>query len=59
MFTDGAALGGALAIILNHLIPAMHRGPRAFALVGMAAVFAVGARTTFTCIVFAFEITCS
>ncbi|MGB9429891.1 MAG: chloride channel protein [Gammaproteobacteria bacterium] len=57
MFMGGAALGGAFAIIANHLIPGVHLDPGAFALVGMAAVFAAASRATFTFIIFAFEIT--
>ncbi|MBU6422094.1 MAG: chloride channel protein [Gammaproteobacteria bacterium] len=57
MFTAGGALGGAFAIIANHIIPGAHLDPAAFAIVGMAAVFAAASRATFAFIVFAFEIT--
>lgn len=57
MFMGGAALGGAFAIIVNHVIPGAHLDPAAYALVGMAAVFAAAARATFALIIFAFEIT--
>ena len=57
MFMGGAALGGAFAIVANHLVPGAHLDPSAFALVGMAAVFAAASRATFTFIIFAFEIT--
>lgn len=57
MFMGGAALGGAFAIIANHILPGAHLDPSAYALVGMAAVFAAASRATFTFIIFAFEIT--
>ncbi|MGA9853193.1 MAG: chloride channel protein [Gammaproteobacteria bacterium] len=57
MFMGGAALGAAFAIIVNHIIPGMHLDPAAYAVVGMAAVFAAAARATFALIIFAFEIT--
>jgi CIC family chloride channel protein len=57
MFTAGAALGGAFALATNALIPGAHLSPGAYALVGMAAVFAAASRATFTFIIFAFEIT--
>lgn len=57
MFMGGAAMGAAFAIIANHIIPGAHLDPGAFALVGMAAVFAAAARATFALIIFAFEIT--
>ena len=57
MFIGGAALGGAFAIIINHLVPGAHLDPSAYALTGMAAVFAAASRATFAFIIFAFEIT--
>ncbi|MGH8306873.1 MAG: chloride channel protein [Gammaproteobacteria bacterium] len=57
MFMGGAALGAAFAIIVNHIIPGIHLDPGAYAVVGMAAVFAAAARATFALIIFAFEIT--
>ncbi|MGH7486273.1 MAG: chloride channel protein, partial [bacterium] len=57
MFMGGAALGGAFAIVVNLVVPGTHLDPGAFALVGMAAVFAAASRATFTFIIFAFEIT--
>jgi CIC family chloride channel protein len=57
MFMGGAALGASFAIVANHLIPGAHLDPSAYALVGMAAVFAAAARATFALIIFAFEIT--
>ncbi|HET7396301.1 MAG TPA: chloride channel protein [Gammaproteobacteria bacterium] len=57
MFMGGAAMGGAFAVIVNQIVPGTHLDPSAFALVGMAAVFAAASRATFTFIIFAFEIT--
>ncbi|HEX9108956.1 MAG TPA: chloride channel protein [Longimicrobiales bacterium] len=57
MFMASAAMGGAFAIMLNHVAPGLHLSPGAYALVGMAAVFGAAARATFTFIIFAFEIT--
>ncbi|MGE5621274.1 MAG: chloride channel protein [archaeon] len=57
MFMAGAALGGAFAIAVNTLFPWANLSPGAFALVGMAAVFAAASRATFAFIIFAFEIT--
>lgn len=57
MFMSSAALGGAFAIVVNHIFPSAHLSPGAYALVAMAAVFGAASRATFTFIVFAFEIT--
>ncbi|HXX71535.1 MAG TPA: chloride channel protein [Candidatus Acidoferrum sp.] len=57
MFMSSAALGGVVAIGINHIFPAAHLSPGAYALVAMAAVFGAAARATFAFIVFAFEIT--
>ncbi|HET7586665.1 MAG TPA: chloride channel protein [Gammaproteobacteria bacterium] len=57
MFMVGGAIGGAFALIVNMALPGVHLDPAAFALVGMASVFAAAARATFTLIIFAFEIT--
>ena len=57
MFMGGAALGAAFAIIVNYFVPGVHLDPGAYAVVGMAAVFAAAARATFALIIFAFEIT--
>ena len=57
MFIAGAALGAAFAIVVNHLVPGAHLDPSAYALTGMAAVFAAASRATFAFIIFAFEIT--
>ncbi len=57
MFLSSAAMGGAFAMGINHLVPSAHLDPGAFALVAMGAVFGAAARSTFAFIVFAFEIT--
>jgi chloride channel protein, CIC family len=57
MFMSSAALGGLYAMVVNHLFPAAHLSPGAYALVAMAAVFGAASRATFAFIVFAFEIT--
>ncbi len=57
MFMASAALGGAFAILVNHLIPGANLSPGAFALVSMGAIFGAAARSTFAFIVFSFEIT--
>jgi len=50
-------MGGLFAIAGNHLFPAAHPSPGAFALVAMGAVFGAASRATFSFIIFAFEIT--
>jgi CIC family chloride channel protein len=57
MFMASAALGGAFAVAVNHLVPGANLSPGAFALVAMGAVFGAAARSTFAFIVFSFEIT--
>jgi CBS domain-containing protein len=57
MFMSGAAMGGAFAMVLNHIFPSAHLSPGAFALVAMGAVFGAASRATFSFIIFAFEIT--
>ena len=57
MFMSSAAMGGVFAMVVNHIFPAAHLSPGAYALVAMAAVFGAASRATFTFIVFAFEIT--
>ena len=57
MFIGGAALGAVFAIVVNLLVPHAHLDPAAYALTGMAAVFAAASRATFAFIIFAFEIT--
>jgi NhaP-type Na+/H+ and K+/H+ antiporter len=53
----GAVLGNAFGQIIDRVIPGATEGPGAFALVGMAAVFAGAARAPFTAILIAFEMT--
>jgi CIC family chloride channel protein len=53
----GAALGGSLGHTAEQLIPGAGIEPGAFALVGMAAVFAAAARAPLTAIVVIVEIT--
>jgi chloride channel protein, CIC family len=53
----GAALGGALGIVAVELLGADAVDPGAFALVGMAAVFAAAARAPLTAILIVFELT--
>ena len=57
MFLVGAAMGGAFALIVNLAAGLTLLSPAAFALVGMAALFAAASRSTFAFIIFAFEIT--
>jgi CIC family chloride channel protein len=56
LFT-GAALGGAFGLAVEYLLPGATAGPGAFAIVGMAAVFAGAARAPFTAILIVFEMT--
>jgi CIC family chloride channel protein len=56
LFT-GAALGGAFGWLVNYFAPGMTAGPGAFAIVGMAAVFAGAAHAPFTAILIVFEMT--
>lgn len=56
-FLWSAAMGGLFAIVGNHVFPAAHLSPGAFALVAMGAVFGAASRATFSFIIFAFEIT--
>jgi chloride channel protein, CIC family len=56
LFT-GAALGGAFGLLIDRLAPGSTAGPGAFAIVGMAAVFAGAARAPFTAILIVFEMT--
>jgi CIC family chloride channel protein len=53
----GAALGGAFGTVVEHFAPGATAGPGAFAVVGMAAVFAGAARAPFTAILIVFEMT--
>jgi CIC family chloride channel protein len=53
----GAALGGAVSRVVEMFMPGLTAGPGAFAVVGMAAVFAGAARAPFTAILIVFEMT--
>jgi CIC family chloride channel protein len=53
----GAVLGGAFGLIVNYIFPGATAGPGAFAVVGMAAVFAGAAHAPFTAILIVFEMT--
>jgi H+/Cl- antiporter ClcA len=57
MFMSSAAMGGALAIVFNLIVPSAHLSAGAFALVAMGAIFGAASRATFSFIIFAFEIT--
>ncbi|MCL5056311.1 MAG: chloride channel protein [Firmicutes bacterium] len=57
MFMSTAAMGGAFAMILNHLFPSLHLDPGIFALTAMGAVFGSAARCPFAFIVFPMEVT--
>lgn len=50
-------MGGLFAMVANHVFPAAHLSPGAFALVAMGAVFGAASRAAFSFIIFAFEIT--
>src|ERR1017187_10470526 len=56
-FMWSAAMGGLFAMVGNHVFPAAHLSPGAFALVAMGAVFGAASGATFSFIIFAFEIT--
>ncbi len=53
----GAAIGGAYGVIVNLVFPGATAPYQAYALVGMAAVFAAASRATFTSIIMLFEMT--
>jgi H+/Cl- antiporter ClcA len=57
MFMASAAMGSAVAMVINHFVPGAGIAPAAFALVAMGAVFGAASRATFAFIIFAFEIT--
>ena len=57
IFMMGAALGGIYGLILQAIFPSMNAAPVAFAMAGMAAVFAGTTRATFASVIFAFEMT--
>jgi CIC family chloride channel protein len=54
---SGAVLGGAFGQAVEYFAPNTTAGPGAFAVVGMAAVFAGAARAPFTAILIVFELT--
>ncbi len=56
LFT-GAALGGAFGRVVEFFLPGVTAGLGAFAIVGMAALFAGAARAPFTAIIIVFEMT--
>jgi len=53
----GAMLGGAFGTVVHQLFPDITGNPGAYALVGMAAVFAGVSRATLTAIIILFEMT--
>jgi CIC family chloride channel protein len=53
----GAVLGGAFGGVMEHLVPGVTASSGAFAVVGMAAVFAGAARAPFTAILIVVEMT--
>jgi len=53
----GAAFGGAFGLVCSLLLPVIITQPMAFALVGMAALFAGTGRAPITCIVILMEMT--
>jgi CIC family chloride channel protein len=57
MLLTGAALGGAFGIVAAQLFGVDVADPGAFALVGMAAVYAATARAPMTAIIIVFELT--
>ncbi len=53
----GAMLGGAYGVLAHSLFPAWTGGPGAYAMVGMAAFFAAGAKAPMTALLILFEMT--
>lgn len=53
----GAMTGAAYGIVIHHFFPGFTAGYKAYALVGMAAVFSAASRATLTAIVIVFEMT--
>ena len=53
----GAMLGGAYGVLAHSLFPAWTGGPGAYAMVGMAAFFAAGAKAPMTALIILFEMT--
>jgi CIC family chloride channel protein len=57
IFTIGGGLGTLIAVVGQHLFPALNIDLKAAALVGMAALFAGASRALLASVVFAFETT--
>ncbi len=55
--TMGAAFGGAFGLVCSYIFPGVIPTPMAYALVGMAALFAGSARAPITCVVILMEMT--
>jgi len=53
----GAMTGGAFGVLVHHFFPHITANYPAYAIVGMAAVFAGGSRATLTAIIIIFEMT--
>jgi CIC family chloride channel protein len=53
----GAMLGGVYGLAVHHWLPDITASPGAYALVGMAAVFAAAARAPITAVIILFEMT--
>jgi len=53
----GAMLGGTFGVLAHSLFPASTGGPGAYAMVGMAAFFAAGAKAPMTALLILFEMT--
>ena len=53
----GAMLGASFELAVNRLFPGVSAPPGAYALVGMAAVFAAGAHAPITAVIILFELT--
>ena len=53
----GATSGGGYGLVLNHLFPALHVSPEAFAIAGMAGVVGGATGAAMTAIVMIFEMT--
>lgn len=53
----GSMLGTGFGLVVNQIFPAMTAPPGAYALVGMAAVFAAGAHAPITAVLILFELT--
>ncbi|MGH3266785.1 MAG: chloride channel protein [Trebonia sp.] len=57
MFLVGATMGSLLGYGADHLFPALHASPSAFALVAMAATFGASTKAVFAAVVFSVEVT--